>query len=296
MDIAGPLASETGTPNPFLDFRLHVDFTGPSGRTYKVPGFYAADGRAGETGADTGRIWRAYITPDLPGRRTYRVSFRAGDKVALADDASACTPAAGNGDTGEFTIGPTDKAGRDFRDRGRLAYVGEHHLRFAGTGEYFLKAGADSPENLLGYADFDGTSKSGGGSLKTWAPHVRDWREGDPTWSGGKGNGKLGWKDLVFESTSQPAFMPNSYPVFEPPYAFSLDSVKNVRALVTAGAGNVKGTTLTVVRGSGRVISHSTMGDPILAGRASVHRIDGRAIPPLILRVSTATPGLRPRP
>ena len=25
--------------------------------------------------------------------------------------------------------------------------------------------------------------------LKTWAPHVRDWRDGDPTWQGGKGKG-----------------------------------------------------------------------------------------------------------
>ncbi len=28
--------------------------------------------------------------------------------------------------------------------------------------------------------------------LKTWAPHVRDWRPGDPTWKGGKGKGLIG--------------------------------------------------------------------------------------------------------
>src|SRR5690606_8458592 len=28
--------------------------------------------------------------------------------------------------------------------------------------------------------------------LKTWGPHVRDWKPGDPTWKGGKGKGMIG--------------------------------------------------------------------------------------------------------
>jgi hypothetical protein len=40
---------------------------------------------------------------------------------------------------------------------GRLQYVGKHHLQFAGSKEYFLKAGPDAPETLLAYADFDNT-------------------------------------------------------------------------------------------------------------------------------------------
>jgi len=36
-------------------------------------------------------------------------------------------------------------------------YIGGRFLRFAGTGEYFLKLGPDSPETLLAYADFDDT-------------------------------------------------------------------------------------------------------------------------------------------
>ena len=43
----GPQSSETATPNPFTDYRMDVTFTGPSGQTYKVPGYYAADGNAG---------------------------------------------------------------------------------------------------------------------------------------------------------------------------------------------------------------------------------------------------------
>jgi hypothetical protein len=57
---------------------------------------------------------------------------------------------AGNphGLTGSFIVEPTDKTGDDFRAKGRLNYVGRHHLQFAETGEWFLKAGVDSPENV----------------------------------------------------------------------------------------------------------------------------------------------------
>ena len=53
-----------------------------------------------------------------------------------------------------MTIAATDKTAPDFRAKGRLEYVGKHYLRFAGTGEYFLKTGADAPETLLAYAGF----------------------------------------------------------------------------------------------------------------------------------------------
>ena len=33
------------------------------------------------------------------------------------------------------------------------------YFRFKDSGKYWLKGGADSPENFLGYADFDGTYK-----------------------------------------------------------------------------------------------------------------------------------------
>ena len=33
--------------------------------------------------------------------------------------------------------------------------------------------------------------------LKTWSPHVRDWRAGDPTWQGGKGKGLIGALDYL---------------------------------------------------------------------------------------------------
>lgn len=58
---------------------------------------------------------------------------------------------------------------------------------------------------------------------------------------GGVSNGYLGWAGLKFEGCSQPTFMPNTFPVFTPPYAYTMDNVNNVRALLTDpvyGAGN----------------------------------------------------------
>jgi hypothetical protein len=47
VDFAGPSARETDSaPNPFLDYRLQVAFTGPSGQVYNVPGFFDEIGRA----------------------------------------------------------------------------------------------------------------------------------------------------------------------------------------------------------------------------------------------------------
>ena len=100
-----------------------------------------------------------------------------------------------DGQTGTFTIAPTDKTGRDFRAKGRLAYVGRHYLQFAGTKEFFLKAGADAPENLLSYREFDGDFKMDGHKdnlVKDWKPHVQDWKPGDPTWQNDKGKGLIG--------------------------------------------------------------------------------------------------------
>ena len=192
LDLIGPAAAETDTsPNPFTDFRYTVTFTHESGSPrYRVPGYFAADGRAGETGATRGSVWRAHLSPDRPGRWTFAVDFQQGPKVALGASGSDLTPY--HGMKGEFTIGPSDKRGRDFRAHGRLERRGPY-LYAAGTGVRFIKAGTDSPETLLGTADFDGTEgRLATLPLKTWQAHVRDWREGDPTWREGKGKGLIG--------------------------------------------------------------------------------------------------------
>ena len=195
LTLDGPAARERDTaPNPFLDYRLTVRFTHESGSpAYDVPGYFAADGNAGETSAEAGAKWRAHLSPDKAGRWTWRASMVRGPRVAV-EPAAKGEPVAGVDSLGgSFEVLPTDKAGRDFRARGRLQYVGGHYLRFAGTGEPFLKAGPDSPETLLAFTDFDGTAATKKeGPLKTWAPHLRDWRPGDPTWRGGRGKGLVG--------------------------------------------------------------------------------------------------------
>ncbi len=196
LNFAGPTTSETSTPNPFTDYRLDVTFFHPaSGKRYVVPGYFAADGNAANTSASSGNIWRAHFAPDETGVWTYTASFRGGSNVATASAIAGSGAGYFDGDQGSFSIAASDKAGTDFRGKGRLEYVDKHHLRFAGTGEYFMKMGTDAPENLLAYADFDGDFKTDGVGdtlIKDWAPHLADWQSGDPTWAGGKGKGLIG--------------------------------------------------------------------------------------------------------
>lgn len=202
VTLDGPFGRETDdAPNPFLDYRMTVTFTHESGSPcYRVPGYFAADGQAAESSADSGRRWRAHLSPDKTGTWSYEATIAAGPGIAVDHGAQGTLLLRV---AGTFLIAPTDKTGRDFRSKGRLVYAGRRYLQFSGSGESFLKVGADSPENLLAYADFDGTyaAKASGRAreneaattaLKTWQPHVRDWCPGDPTWKAGKGKGLIG--------------------------------------------------------------------------------------------------------
>jgi len=197
LTLDGPQATEADhEPNPFTDYRMDVTFTHVSGSpSHKAPGYFAADGNAAETSASSGNKWRAHLAPDKTGKWAYQVSFTKGKNVAVDDTALGAAVAGCNGVSGSFDIARTDKTGRDFRAKGRLTYVGGHYLRFAGTKEYFLKAGADAPENFLAYREFDGDFAKDGHKdnlVKDWKPHVQDWKPGDPTWQNGKGKGILG--------------------------------------------------------------------------------------------------------
>ena len=156
LTFEGPQASEAGVPNPFRDYRLNVTFTQGEKRVL-APGHFAADGKAAETGAESGNKWRVHFVPDATGEWTYQASFRTGPDIAVSLDPQAGQPAAYDGESGKFTVGPSDKSKPDLRARGLLRYAGQHYLQFAGTGEYFIKGGADSPENFLAYIEFDQT-------------------------------------------------------------------------------------------------------------------------------------------
>ena len=193
LTFDGPDAAEQGDPNPFRDYRLDVSFShSRSDTTIVVPGYFAADGNAAETSADAGNQWRVHFTPPETGTWSYIASFRSGEDVALSADAQTGEAIAPNGEQGSFAIGNSDKTGRDFRAHGILRHVGGRYPRFD-NGDYFIKAGADAPETLLAYKDFDGTYDHGGGnSIKSYEPHLRDWNPGDPTWQGLKGQGLIG--------------------------------------------------------------------------------------------------------
>lgn len=196
----GPETSEVAKVNPFADYRLDVVFAhSVSGKTYTVPGYYAADGDSANTSAVSGNIWRVHFAPDEVGDWSYTARFRQGKDVAvLADVSSAESAKHFDGDTGQVTISPSDKTGRDHRAKGRLEYVGKHHLQFAETKEYFLKVGPDAPENFLAYDDFDDTpndQKHRGDLRKSWELHQKHYDAAEAvnyTWSGGKGTEMLG--------------------------------------------------------------------------------------------------------
>jgi hypothetical protein len=197
LGFGGPPASELGMtvpgayrpPSVFADYRLNCIFTHSEGKSYTVPGYFAADGNAANTGAQSGNIWFCHFTPNQTGVWYWTAKFLEGTNIAVN----------GGGDpsgffdesVGSFEVGPSDKAGRDLRAKGRLERVaGKHHLRFAETDEYFLKFGPDSPENLLAYEEFDGTPNHGG-YRKSWEPHKLDYSFG-PTWNEGNGTGLIG--------------------------------------------------------------------------------------------------------
>ncbi|NJK95408.1 MAG: DUF5060 domain-containing protein [Bacteroidales bacterium] len=210
LTFDGPMVNEGDfRPNPFLDYRLEVTFTNGD-QIFKIPGFFAADGNAAETGANSGNKWRVHFVPNRIGVWNYSVSFLTGRNISISDEIALVdyrkdTPDAGivknykatgkvqgmplapNGVKGSFTVAGTDKKAPDFRADGRLKYTGERYLKFEGSGKYFLKGGADSPENFLGYHEFDNTPPN-----HKYASHVNDWKPGDPLWHGNKGKGIIG--------------------------------------------------------------------------------------------------------
>jgi len=213
LNVNGPTCDESDMdPNPFLDIRLEALFT-KGNLELRIPGYFAADGDASNTAATKGNTWLVHFAPVDTGIWSYTLSMRLGRNVAVNDSAEAGDPLPPvDGVSGTLEILASDKEGRDLRAHGLLQYVGEHYLKFAGTGEYFLKQGADAPENFLAYADFDGNFKNDGikdNLIKSWAPHVRDWKNGDPTWAGGKGKGIIGAVNyLASEGMNVFSFLP----------------------------------------------------------------------------------------
>lgn len=181
----GPQVNESSAT--FRNYRLEVTFTSPSGKEYKVPGFFDADGDPANSSATSGNKWKVRFAGGEEGDWTYKTSFVTGNNVAtnLSGGTKGTAP---DGKTGTFKIGMQDKSGKDFRAKGKLEYVGEHYLRFA-DGDYFIKLGANSPEVLLEYGEFDATP---GHENDLYSTHISEWLTGDPTWGDGQGKGIIG--------------------------------------------------------------------------------------------------------
>jgi hypothetical protein len=144
IQMTGPFSTGTGSPNPF-DILVDVTFTGPSGQTYLVPGFYDGDGLRGLDG----NVWKVRFSADETGTWTF-----------LSSSADAQL----NGYSGSFTVTEPAPTAPNFYQGGRLEYVGTEtnkirYLKFR-EGPYWLKAGCDDPENFLGnFSSYDTPAK-----------------------------------------------------------------------------------------------------------------------------------------
>lgn len=182
----------------FTDHRFNVTFT-QGNKTMVIPGHFAADGNAANSGAVAGDKWRAYFSPPSTGEWRYSFSMRQGDNIAVESNANAGQAVSNfNGKTGRFTIAQANSEPNDMRQRGFLGHTaGERYLRFAGDGSVYIEGGMDSPENIFGYSEFDNTTKHNNvnsckGILHDFPTHANDWQNNDPTWGNGRGKSLIG--------------------------------------------------------------------------------------------------------
>ena len=209
LSFSGPWASETSNnPNPFLDLKLTVRFDGPGGRTFNVPGYFDADGLRG----DAGNRWAVRFLPPVRGAWTATASMRRGTNVAIDLNPSAGQAIAPlDGLVVPFNVSKITSEARGFYRTGTLQDVGKHYRKFE-FGPYYLKAGVNGPENFLGLTCIDDVTKSGGeGLLHSYAPHVADWRSGDPILDRGNssddGRGVIGALNYLEEAGVNSLFL-----------------------------------------------------------------------------------------
>lgn len=183
LTFRGPAAAATDSaPNPFLDYRLQVVFTGPHNRLTIVPGYFDGDGQGGSKG----NVWRARFAPDNAGLWRYQATMRQSPAIAVDTDGDAGQPVDLPESSGTFTVQPRDPNASGFLKWGRLEYNGTHYLKFK-DGPYWLRGGTDEPENFLAYAGFDNTTPS-----HRYSAHESDWHADDPDWGDGRGHAIIG--------------------------------------------------------------------------------------------------------
>lgn len=146
ISFSGPLSAvDDPDLNPFL-IDMEVSFTDPDGQVVQLPAFYDGDGKGGTSG----NVWKARFSPDVPGEWVFSSEstqrelnrYQGTISVAAASDCQSPNP---------------DRL-PDIRCLGLLKASDGHYLRF-GSGEYWIKAGVDDPENFLGTAIGDWQDK-----------------------------------------------------------------------------------------------------------------------------------------
>ncbi|WP_165853545.1 DUF5060 domain-containing protein [Aurantiacibacter aquimixticola] len=209
LDFLASEYMQESDPATFTDHRLMVRFTSDSGDpSITVRGFFAGDGDAADSSADGGHIWRAIFTPPAAGNWRWTARFAAGDDIAISTDFAAGEdmpigrPAQRGSQTGVLAVAENRQDGSSWTsaDYGPLRVV-DGRYRLPDQREW-IKSGANSPENLLGFDGFDGTYRTSGNArdgeadsgdaLHTFAPHLNDWQPGDPQWGAGEGRALVG--------------------------------------------------------------------------------------------------------
>lgn len=206
FNFEGPESSEQAQDNPFLNYRLSATFT-KGDESFKLRGYYAADGDAAASGADSGRVWQLKFTPPSEGLWHYQATLERGDGIAISE--AAGQPVALPNNSGQFEVIASDKESPDFRALGRLS-VNNGYFYLPHSDQYWLKAGANSPENLLAFEGIDGTyrvadqARDGESKVDTqlhrFEAHLKDWRAGDPSFRNDTGRALFGAVNYLADS------------------------------------------------------------------------------------------------
>ncbi|EWH11734.1 hypothetical protein DS2_02885 [Catenovulum agarivorans DS-2] len=200
LNVEGPMTNEQAQINPFTDYLLLAHFE-LNGISKTVRGFYAADGKAANTSAESGNIWQVNFTPEQAGDWQYRLEFKHGKNIAINPNIVDAELIQLQHESGVIEVIENNQhtIASDFLTVKNGYYYQRNNQQFV------LKMGANSPETLFAYADFDNTYRAQrpvknpekndtayNTQLHEYLPHIADWQEGDPTWQRGKGKGLIG--------------------------------------------------------------------------------------------------------
>lgn len=205
IDISGPMVTETDQVNPFTDYVMWTQIEHESGRRWKLRGYFAADGKSEYSSASRGNQWRTKFTPAHSGKYSFKSRLYKGDKAAISDFIHA----RGKLELISEKLGGLVVSGQTLDDSGfnnsGFLSVKNGYFYFQHTNKYWLKGGSNSPENMLGYWEIDGTYRASkqardgeaaaGDNLHHFPGHVADFKDGDPLWgdsSKPKGKGLIG--------------------------------------------------------------------------------------------------------